>query len=136
MRAAVKYLRVLIAPVDAEFYETFEQEARERLRGREEEDGPILACTLGLGLQIWTEDGMDAAFDGRSDRRDRRKPGAARLVERQREESLSRSALDLRSEPSGYPARQNKNNIRALLPLGKRQRKVRTQTTVSGEVIC
>jgi predicted nucleic acid-binding protein len=56
VRAAVEDLRVLIAPVDAEFYETFEQEARERLRGRDEGDWPILACALGLGLPIWTED--------------------------------------------------------------------------------
>ena len=53
---AVEYLRFLITPIEAEFYEIFEEEARERLRGRDEEDWPILASALGLGMPIWTED--------------------------------------------------------------------------------
>lgn len=53
---AVEYLRELVIPIDAEFYEVFEVEARERLRGRDEQDWPILATALGLGLPVWTED--------------------------------------------------------------------------------
>jgi len=56
LASAVEYLRELIIPIEAEFYELFETEARERLRGRDEEDWPIVATALGLGLPIWTED--------------------------------------------------------------------------------
>lgn len=31
-------------------------EARERLRGRDETDWPVLATALGLGCDVWTED--------------------------------------------------------------------------------
>lgn len=53
---AVGYLRELITPIEAEFYELFEGEARERLRGRDENDWPVVATALGMGLPIWTED--------------------------------------------------------------------------------
>jgi hypothetical protein len=33
-----------------------ETEARERMRGRDENDWPVLATALGLGCDIWTED--------------------------------------------------------------------------------
>jgi predicted nucleic acid-binding protein len=37
-------------------YEAFEGEARARLRGRDEEDWPILATALALECPVWTED--------------------------------------------------------------------------------
>ena len=43
-------------PVDAESYGVAEEDARERLRGRDEEDWPILATALVLSCAVWTED--------------------------------------------------------------------------------
>jgi predicted nucleic acid-binding protein len=54
--AATGYLRTIIEPVDAEFYGMFEADARERLRGRDEDDWPVLATAMGLACPIWTED--------------------------------------------------------------------------------
>jgi predicted nucleic acid-binding protein len=54
--ASLEYLRQLLEPVDCELYGEFEVEARERLRGRDENDWPVLATALGLGCDIWTED--------------------------------------------------------------------------------
>lgn len=54
--AALEYLRQIIEPIDRELYGEFEDEARERLRGRDETDWPILATALGLDCDIWTED--------------------------------------------------------------------------------
>jgi predicted nucleic acid-binding protein len=54
--ASLEYLRQLIEPIDSELYSEFETEARERLRGRDETDWPVLATALGLGCDVWTED--------------------------------------------------------------------------------
>jgi len=54
--ATLEYLRTLVEPVDNEIYLLHEEEARERLRGRDEEDWPVLASALALGSAIWTED--------------------------------------------------------------------------------
>ena len=54
--ASLEYLRHLIEPVERDLYVTFEDEARQRLRGRDENDWPILASALGLACAIWTED--------------------------------------------------------------------------------
>jgi predicted nucleic acid-binding protein len=51
-----EYLRSVIEPIDRELYGEFEAEARQRLRGRDEDDWPVLATALGLGCPIWTED--------------------------------------------------------------------------------
>ena len=53
---SLEYLRTFIEPVALEIYAVFEGEARQRLRGRDENDWPILAAALGLGCPIWTED--------------------------------------------------------------------------------
>jgi len=45
---ALQYLQFLVEPVDRESYGTFEDEARQRLRGRDEEDWPVLATSLAL----------------------------------------------------------------------------------------
>jgi len=48
----LEYLREIVEPVDGELYGEFEVEARERLRGRDENDWPILATALALGCPI------------------------------------------------------------------------------------
>jgi hypothetical protein len=61
-------LRNIIEAVTPELYAVFESEARQRLRGRDESDWPILATALGLvmcrvdrdadffgtGVAVWT----------------------------------------------------------------------------------
>jgi predicted nucleic acid-binding protein len=54
--ASLEYLRQIIEPIDRELYDEFEGEARERLRGRDENDWPVLATALGLDCDIWSED--------------------------------------------------------------------------------
>ncbi len=54
--ASLEYLRHIIEPVDREVYGLFENEARQRLRGRDENDWPVLATALGLACAVWTED--------------------------------------------------------------------------------
>jgi predicted nucleic acid-binding protein len=54
--AALEYLQSLAEPIYEDIYGVFEQEARRRLRGRDEEDWPILAAALALSCAIWTED--------------------------------------------------------------------------------
>jgi predicted nucleic acid-binding protein len=54
--AALTYLQSLVEPVDRESYCAFEAEARQRLRGRDEDDWPVLASALILNCPIWTED--------------------------------------------------------------------------------
>jgi len=49
-------LQSLVEPVDRDIYQFHEEEARERLRGRDEEDWPVLASALALNCAIWTED--------------------------------------------------------------------------------
>ena len=43
----------MVEPIDRELYGEFESEARERLRGRYENDRPVLAIALGLDCEIW-----------------------------------------------------------------------------------
>jgi predicted nucleic acid-binding protein len=54
--ASLEYLQHLIEPIDQEFYGMFEAEARQRLRGRDEDDWPVLAAALELACAVWTED--------------------------------------------------------------------------------
>src|SRR6266404_3471752 len=54
--ASLEYLRNIIEVVTPELYAVFESEARQRLRGRDESDWPILATALGLACAVWTED--------------------------------------------------------------------------------
>jgi predicted nucleic acid-binding protein len=53
---SLDYLRTMVSPVDRELYAIFENEARERLHGRDEDDWPVLASALALACGIWTED--------------------------------------------------------------------------------
>ena len=54
--ASLQFLQLLIEPICQETYGPFEEEARERLRGRDEEDWPVLASALALACPIWSED--------------------------------------------------------------------------------
>ena len=54
--ASLEYLRLVVETVDSELYAGFEKEARQRLRGRDEDDWPVLATALALSCAIWTED--------------------------------------------------------------------------------
>jgi predicted nucleic acid-binding protein len=54
--AALQYFEQMISSVGPEFYGAFEDEARARLRGRDEDDWPVLAAALGFGCAVWTED--------------------------------------------------------------------------------
>jgi predicted nucleic acid-binding protein len=54
--AAIQYLQTLVEPVNHDFYVFFENEAKRRLCGRDEEDWPVLAAVLALSCPIWTED--------------------------------------------------------------------------------
>lgn len=56
LAASLEYLKILIEPVSPDLYSTLESEARLRLRGRDEEDWPVLGTALALGCGIWTED--------------------------------------------------------------------------------
>ena len=49
-------LKRLIQPVEKEWLEAFEVQARLRLKLRDEDDWPILAAALALNCPIWTED--------------------------------------------------------------------------------
>ena len=54
--ASLQYLQRLIASIDRELYNAFEGEARQRLRGRDENDRPVVATALALACGVWTED--------------------------------------------------------------------------------
>ncbi len=54
--ATLRYLQGLVEPVDSDIYQIHQEDARERLRGRDEEDWPVLAAALALNCAIWTED--------------------------------------------------------------------------------
>ncbi len=54
--ASIDYLEQMIEPVEREVFGVFEKAARERLRGRDEDDWPVLAVAMGLACPIWTED--------------------------------------------------------------------------------
>ncbi len=54
--ASLDYLRKIVEPIPSELYSLFENEARLRLRGRDEDDWPVLATALGLACGVWTED--------------------------------------------------------------------------------
>ena len=56
LSASLEYLGQIVEPLEPDFYSLFESEARIRLRGRDEEDWPVLAVALGLHCPIWTED--------------------------------------------------------------------------------
>ena len=56
IRALIEYLQEMIEIVDHDLYAAFEKDARDRLRGRDETDWPVLATALALSCGLWTED--------------------------------------------------------------------------------
>jgi predicted nucleic acid-binding protein len=56
LAATLEDLRLLVKPINRDAYEHLEAEARERLRGRDEDDWPVLATALSFSCAIWTED--------------------------------------------------------------------------------
>jgi predicted nucleic acid-binding protein len=54
--SALRYLQQMVHPVDRETYAAFEEDARVRLHGRDDEDWPVLAKSLAMISPIWTED--------------------------------------------------------------------------------
>ena len=54
--ASMAYLQRFVEPVPHELYAEFEEESRERLRLRDEEDWPVLAAALATGAAIRSED--------------------------------------------------------------------------------
>ncbi|MEJ1933030.1 PIN domain-containing protein [Nostoc sp. NIES-2111] len=46
----------LVRSIEAHAYSAFEDDARERIERRDEDDWPALATALALGCPIWTED--------------------------------------------------------------------------------
>ena len=53
---SVGLLRRLVVPIPDGVFQSFEAIARERLRGRDEDDWHILALALALNSPIWPED--------------------------------------------------------------------------------
>ena len=56
VQSSLIYLQQTVELVPLEFYVDFEEHARERLRGRDEDDWPVLATALAFGAAIWSED--------------------------------------------------------------------------------
>lgn len=56
LSAPLQYVRNMIEPVTPEVYGVWESDARARLRGRDENDWPVLATALALACPVWTED--------------------------------------------------------------------------------
>jgi predicted nucleic acid-binding protein len=54
--ASLEYLRRIIEAIDRDLYGPFEGKARQRLRGRDESDWPVLATAIALSCAVWTED--------------------------------------------------------------------------------
>ena len=56
LAVALEYLRSFVRPLSGDTFSGYETAARQRLRGRDEEDWPILAAALSLACGGWTED--------------------------------------------------------------------------------
>ena len=54
--AVLGNLKHIIQPVENEWLESFETQARLRFRQRDEQDWPILTAAMDLNYPIWTED--------------------------------------------------------------------------------
>jgi predicted nucleic acid-binding protein len=50
--SSLEYLQNLVEPLDRDSYIAFEEQARQRLRGRDEDDWPILATALAFNLPV------------------------------------------------------------------------------------
>ena len=59
--ASLEYLQQFVEIIEQDLYSQFEDEARSRLRGRDEGDWPVRATALALGTAIWSEDAISLA---------------------------------------------------------------------------
>ena len=56
VQGALPLLEALVTPVPPEIFAEAEDEARQRLARRDEDDWPYVALAMWLGCPIWTED--------------------------------------------------------------------------------
>ena len=49
-------LETVVRPMDLAIYADLEKQALRRIAIRDADDWPVLACAMGLGCPIWTED--------------------------------------------------------------------------------
>lgn len=49
-------LEAVVQSIDAELYESMQQQALQRIAVRDADDWPVLACAMILGCPVWTED--------------------------------------------------------------------------------
>ncbi len=49
-------LEAIVQSIDAELYESMQQQALQRIAARDADDWPVLACAMTLGCPVWTED--------------------------------------------------------------------------------
>jgi predicted nucleic acid-binding protein len=54
--ASLESFKSLVQEIALDSYAPYETAARQRLRGRDEEDWPVLAIALAFNCPIWTED--------------------------------------------------------------------------------
>jgi|SRR5208282_692444 len=54
--SVLEEVKRIVVAVDRSLYEGYEGPARERIRGRDPDDWPVVAVALMLGLPVWTED--------------------------------------------------------------------------------
>ena len=49
-------LEAIVQSIDAELYQSMQQQALQRIAARDADDWPVLACAMTLGCPVWTED--------------------------------------------------------------------------------
>jgi hypothetical protein len=64
--SSLQYLQHIMEPFQSGLYGTLENEARERLRRRDQSDWPVLATALGLACPLWNEDADFSELGSRS----------------------------------------------------------------------
>lgn len=53
---SLERLKILVRPLDFDFYAPMQQQALQRIARRDADDWPVLACALVLNCPVWTED--------------------------------------------------------------------------------
>ena len=53
---ALDALERIVHPLDVEVYGGLQQQALRRIKTRDADDWPVLACAMVLGCPVWTED--------------------------------------------------------------------------------
>jgi predicted nucleic acid-binding protein len=52
----LNHLEGIVQSIDAQIYQSMQQQALQRIEIRDADDWPVLACAMTLGCPIWTED--------------------------------------------------------------------------------